>query len=230
MANATSTLRAREARPTPPVAFGPGSPFAGLYGRPVAVKSYRTGAWITTQGQTTDCLYVVQEGCVMLTRLSAQGRETTLGFARPGDFFGEIALLDGAEAPFNAMAVERTVLLVVRADQLRWLLTDPSACRLLLEVLAGRCREAWTHIEVLGEGSLREKTRRMLLQLCSKIGVRTQEGVELRLKQSDLARMLGASRESLNRQLRLLKDEGLLKVRTRSRRTTLIVLPGAVTA
>jgi CRP-like cAMP-binding protein len=162
---------------------------------------------------------------VILTRLSAQGRETTLGFARPGDFFGEIALLDGSEMPYSALAVERTVLLVVRADQLRWLLTDASVCRLLLEVLAGRCREAWTHIEVLGEGSLREKTRRMLLQLCTKIGVRTPEGVEVRMRQNDLARMLGASRESLNRQLRLLKDEGILSVRTCKRRTTLIVHP-----
>lgn len=230
MGNASYTLPAGTARSAPPVPFGPGSPFAGLFGRPVPVKSFLPGTWITTQGESTDCLYVVQEGCVMLTRLSAHGRETTLGFARPGDFFGEIALLDGADAPYNALAVERTVLLTVRADQLKWLLNDPVACRALLEVLARRCREAWTHIEVLGEGSLKDKTRRMLSQLCSKIGVRTTEGIEIRMKQSDLARMLGASRESLNRQLRLLKDEGILRVRTRNRRTTLILRPAGATA
>lgn len=203
--------------------LGPGTPFELLRDRPLNVKVFRPGSWIMMQGDAADCLYIVQEGQVALTRLSPQGRETTIGFALPGDFFGEVGLLDGGEVPYNALAVERTVLLAVRADQFRVLLNDPRSCRALLETVSRRCRDAWSHIEVLGGGALRDKIREMLPRLCSSIGVETSDGVEIQVGQGELAKMLGSSRESLNRQLRSLREDGTLQVRVRNRRTTLIL-------
>ncbi len=215
---------AMDARPKISVArFFAGSPFQGLADRCLPVKICKKGSWIFTQGDVLDGLYIVQEGKILLTRLSASGRETVLGFAGPGEFFGDVPLLDGNIAPFNARALQSSVLLVVRRSEFKLLLDDPSSCRALVEVLARRCNDAWAQIEALGSGLLGEKIRAILLWLSKRVGVRTDEGVEIRMSQSQLAQMVGASRESLNRQISVLKDEGALRVTRKHRRVSLLI-------
>jgi CRP-like cAMP-binding protein len=204
--------------------FSSGSPFQGLADRCLPVKIFKKGTWIFTQGDTLDNLYIVQEGAVLLTRLSASGRETVLGFTGPGEFFGDVPLLNGNVAHFNALALQKTVLLVIRKSEFKLLLDDPGACRALVEVLAGRCNDAWAQIEALGSGFLGEKVHVMLSWLSKRIGVKTPEGIEIRMNQSQLAQMVGATRESLNRQISALKNEGILKVERKCRRTSLLIL------
>ncbi len=223
----SSVKQAIPTDPSPSVSvarFSSGSPFQGLADRCLPVRICKKGAWVFTQGDALDSLFIVQDGAVLLTRLSACGRETVLGFAGPGEFFGDVALLNGSIAHFNALALQKTVLLVVRKSEFRSLLEDPSACRALIEVLAKRCNDAWAQIEALGSGFLGEKIHVMLSWLSKRIGVKTPHGIEIRMNQSQLAQMVGATRESLNRQLSALKNEGVLKVERKSRRTSLLIL------
>jgi CRP/FNR family transcriptional regulator len=216
---------ALEARPKISVArFFTGSPFQGLADRNLPMRICKKGSWIFTQGDVLDGLYIVQEGKVLLTRLSASGRETVLGFAGPGEFFGDVPLLDGNIAPFNARALQSTVLLVVRKLEFKALLDDPASCRAMVDVLARRCNDAWAQIEALGSGLLGEKIRAILLWLSKRNGVQTDEGVEIRMSQSQLAQMVGASRESLNRQISILKSEGAIKVSRKHRRVSMLVV------
>ena len=224
MANAKHAL-AMDARPKISVArFFAGSPFQGLADRCLPVRICKKGSWIFTQGDVLDGLYIVQEGKILLTRLSASGRETVLGFAGPGEFFGDVPLLDGNIAPFNARALQSTVLLIVRKSEFKALLDDPASCRALVEVLARRCNDAWAQIEALGSGLLGEKIRAILLWLSKRVGVRTDEGVEIRMSQSQLAKMVGCSRESLNRQLSVFKSQGLIRVKGKYPQTSLLIL------
>ena len=102
------------------------------------------------------------------------------------------------------------------------------SCRAFTEVLAGRCDDAWTQIETLGSGFVNERIRSMLFWLTRKIGVWTPAGIEVKVTQSQLAQMIGSTRESLNRQIKLLKKEGVLSV---SQRATLLILdPNKLTA
>ncbi len=199
-------------------------PFLSLADRCLPVKTCKKGEWVLTQGDTLDGLYIVQEGRIMLTRLSCSGRETIIEFVGPGEFFGDVPLLNGGSAPFNALALQTTVLLVVRKSEFRQLLDDPVACRSLIDVLVRRCNDAWTQIEVLGNSLLEEKVRIMLDWLIHKVGVQTPEGVQIRMSQSQLAKMVGCSRESLNRQLSVFKSEGLIKIKGKYPQTSLIVL------
>jgi len=95
--------------------FPHGSPFESLAGSRLPVRMCRKGTLICTQGDVVNCLYIVQKGTVLLSRLSAHGHETIIEFIRPGDFFGEVPMLTGNIARFNATALQPTVLLIVRS-------------------------------------------------------------------------------------------------------------------
>ncbi len=208
----------------PALPFPPNSPFAALAHRCLPVKVCRKGNWVVTQGDPMESIYVIQEGSVMLTRMSASGKETILGFAGPGDFFGDVALLNGGVSPVNALAMRRSVLLVVRKSDFTALLEDPGASQALLRILAGRCRDAWEQVEVLGCYTLSEKLNSALLRLARENGTRTAEGIEISVSQSQLARMVGVTRESLNREMRRLRESSILKVNKAASRTSLVIL------
>ncbi len=199
-------------------------PFLGLSDRCLPVKTCKKGEWVLTQGDTMEGLYIVQEGRILLTRLSSSGRETIIESVGPGEFFGDVPLLNGEVAPFNALALQPTVLLVVRKSEFRQVLDDITACRALIDVLVRRCNDAWTQIEVLGNSLLEEKVRIMLDWLSRRVGIQTPEGVQIRMSQSQLAKMVGCSRESLNRQLSLFKSQGLVRVKGKYPQTSLVVV------
>lgn len=89
---------------------------------------------------------------------------------------------------------------------------------------SGQALRRRVDIEALGCGSLQDRVRVMLAWLCRSIGVSTPEGIEIRINQRELAQMLGTTRESLNRQIRKLKRERILRVGRRNRRACLVVL------
>ncbi len=204
--------------------FPADSPFQAIADHCLPVKFYKKGNWITIQGDFLDCLYIVKEGRVLLTRLTISGREVIFGFATAGEFFGDVPLFGSISTPYNALAVVPTTVFIVRKSELRLLLEDASSCRALIKVLAGRCDDAWTQIEALGSGAIAERIRAMLLWLSKKIGVSTPRGVEIKMTQNQLAQMIGSSRETLNRQINILKREGLLSVTRQS--SLLISNPG----
>lgn len=198
-------------------------PFKTLAHSCLPVKFCRKGYWLVTQGDPVDCLYIVQEGRIMLTRMSSSGKEVILGFAGPGQFFGEVSLLNGGESSFNALAIQPTALLVVRRRAFASVLEDPDSARSLLEVLAGRCQSAWEQVELLGCCSLSERLNAALLMLCREHGVRTSEGIEIPVNQSQLASMVGVTRESLNRQIRELREKTVLRIKKGPHHTSVIV-------
>lgn len=198
--------------------------FELLAHRCLPVKVCPRGTWVMTQGDRVDHLYLVQEGRVMLTRLSHSGREAVLDFVGAGQFFGEVALLNGGEASLNALTLERTVLTVVRGSDFASVLRDPDAAHSLLRILAGRCHAAWEQVEIMGCSGLAERLETVILKLCHQCGVRTRDGVEIPINQSQLAGMVGVTRESLNRQMRKLRKAGIVRVKKVSDRTFLVVL------
>ena len=101
----------------------------------------------------------------------------------------------------------------VHADKFRLLLEDPLLCRYLLEVVAQRCDDAWTQMEVIGCTHVRDKVRSGLLWLSGRFGVQTDIGVRIDLNQTRLARMVGCARETLSRELQRLISINAIDVR-----------------
>ncbi len=183
-------------------------------------------SFICCQGTKLKSLYLVQEGEILLTRVSSDGRETLLSILGPGEFFGESALLSGSAVTFSAMATKRSVVTQLSERKFRLALEDPAVSHYMLETIAQRCDDAWTQMEVIGCTHVRDKVRVGLLWLSGRFGEETDNGVRIHLNQTRLARMIGCARETLSRELQRLKSVNAIDVRyTDGRKAFYVVDP-----
>jgi CRP/FNR family transcriptional regulator, cyclic AMP receptor protein len=185
-------------------------PWRAFVNRPLPVRTFKKGDSIDTQGRSADCVYIVREGMVLLSRLTTEGRETVLSIVGPGEHFGEVHMLLNLPAQYNSVALLRTELLVVSRSSFLELLQTPEACKFLMTSLAGRCSDSWSQIEVLACSQVSDKIRVALLWLCERFGVSTPNGIQIHISQTRLAQMVGTTRESLNRALSTMKSEGII--------------------
>jgi CRP/FNR family transcriptional regulator, cyclic AMP receptor protein len=182
-----------------------------LLNRPLPMMTFRKGECIHTQGKNADCVYAIRAGLVLLSRLSTDGQETVLAMLGPGEHFGETNLLLNECVHFNAVSLIKTELLVVRKSIFLELLQQPEACQFIMRSMARRCSDSWAQIEVMACNQVSDKIRFALSWLCTRIGVATPGGIRIDISQRRLAQMVGASRESLNRKIRILKEAGILE-------------------
>ena len=170
------------------------------------VRSYPAGAVIFREGDPGDALHVVVEGSVRVAVLSAGGEEATVALLGPGEFLGDLALLDGRPRSATATAHQATkTLIVTRDDFRRWLSERPAAAFALLEALSLRVRRGDEALADLSFVGLHQRLAKRLLALTA---TETDARVRMRITQSELASMLGVSRESVNKQLNLFAREG----------------------
>jgi CRP/FNR family cyclic AMP-dependent transcriptional regulator len=198
-------------------------------------RSYRRDETVFHQGDPGDALYVIASGTVKVVLPSPDAAEpailATLG---PGDFFGELALLDGEAHSASVVALEPTEALVLaRLDFERLFETQPGLRRALVASLARELRRLTGHVESLHFLDLRERLAQRIAALATEgrgIAVRGAEG-ELRLDwpytQAELAGMVGGSRESVNRLLADFVARGLIRF---ERETLVVPDPGRLTS
>ena len=188
------------------------------FGKSNRQVTVRRNSVIFCQGAKLTSLFLIHEGEILLTRVSADGQETLLSVLGPGDFFGEGALLSNTGATFSASATRRSVVSQLPDNNFRLLLEDPSLCRCLLETIARRCDDAFTQMEVIGCTHVRDKVRTGLLWLSDRIGVETSDGIRIDMNLTRLARMVGCARETLSREFNELKRNQVVDVRYKNGR------------
>ena len=176
-------------------------------------RRYAAGEVIFHEGDAGTALYIIENGEVKIVLGSAEGKEVVLRLFGRSDFFGELALLDGEPRSANAVAREAcNLLLLRRADFLQFLVDEPQVAVNLLAVLSSRLR--WTDQIVHDTEFLPVRARlvRVLLILAQTRGQAGPRGVVItsHLTQTDLANMVGATRESINKWLRFYERQGLV--------------------
>jgi CRP-like cAMP-binding protein len=178
-------------------------------------RSYRRGTVIFHQGDPGDALHVIASGSVKIVLHSAAGDEAIIATLRPGDFFGELSLLDGRERSATASAIETTETLVLDRATLRVLLDEQPALRdALLTDLALELRRLTGHVEELHFLDLAGRLAAHLARL-ARDGEADSEGritLDWPFTQSDLAGMIGGTRQSVNRLLSDLLDQDLVRL------------------
>lgn len=176
-------------------------------------RQYRAGATIFHREDPGFNLHILREGRVKLVLASPEGREVTVGLLRPGDFFGELALLDGGPRSASVVALEpvETVTLE-RPPFVAVLEQHPEVSSALLAVLGDRLRRTDELIQDILFLDLPARLAKQLLALAEGHGHAVPEGLrlDLHLSQTELAGMVGATRESVNRCLSAYADRGLL--------------------
>jgi CRP/FNR family transcriptional regulator, cyclic AMP receptor protein len=176
-------------------------------------RTYRRGETIFHKGDPGNSLYLITDGQVKIVLPSDTGEEMTLGVLQTGDMFGELALFDGLPRSATMVAVENTeVLLLYRDDFLGFVGRNPEVATALLGVLSRRLRATDEWIEDAVFLDVPGRLAKRLLDLADRHGKQTDGGVEIDLKltQQDLAAMVGATRESVNKHLGWMRDHRLI--------------------
>lgn len=178
-------------------------------------RSYRRGTVIFHQGDPGDALHVIATGAVKIVLASPDGDEAIIATLRPGDFFGELALLDGGARSATATAIEATETLVLDREVFRSLLDDhPDLRDALLTGLAMELRRLTGHVEELHFLDLAGRLAARLVRLARETSPDASGPIVLDwpYTQSDLAGMIGGTRQSVNRLLSDLLGGGLVRI------------------
>ncbi|GIG21384.1 transcriptional regulator [Cellulomonas chitinilytica] len=156
------------------------------------------------EGDPGDRLYVVREGKIKLGRRSNDGRENLLAVLGPGEMFGELSLFDPGPRTATATVVADAVVLELGHTELvRWLHDKPSVAQQLLQALARRLRRTNEALADLVFSDVPGRVAKALLDLSTRFGEPVDEGVRVAhdLTQEELAQLVGASRETVNKAL-----------------------------
>lgn len=176
-------------------------------------RRYRRGQVIFQKDDPGSSMMAVLSGRVRIGAMSLEGKEITLNMIDAGEVFGEIALLDGKSRSADATAFEDTHLLVIeRRHFVPYLAGDKDLALRLLAVLCERLRQT---SETLGDFvmfGLPARLGRTLIKLAGDYGKAAGPAVRIgiKLSQADLSRLVASSRESVNKQMRVWEDEGLV--------------------
>src|SRR4051794_18374984 len=188
-----------------------------LYSQMAEVALAR-GESLFDEGEPGDRLYVVLTGKVKLGRTAADGRENLLAVMGPGEMFGELSLFDPGPRTSTATAVTDTTLRGLgNADLQPWLLGHPEVATQLLAALARRLRRTNEAMADLVFSDVPGRVAKALLDLAKKFGVPAEDGLRVThdLTQEELAQLVGASRETVNKALADFASRGFLRLEGR---------------
>ncbi|MEP6648551.1 MAG: Crp/Fnr family transcriptional regulator [Lapillicoccus sp.] len=171
------------------------------------------------EGESGDTLYVIGEGKIKLGRTSPDGRENLVAILGPGEMFGELSLFDPGPRTMTATAVAETQLMGLGNESLTGLLTGrPEVAKALLAALAQRLRRTNEHLADLVFTDVPGRVAKALLDLAERFGRPVENGVMVShdLTQEELAQLVGASRETVNKALADFASRGWLKLEARA--------------
>jgi len=192
--------------------------------QPASVAQLAASSTIETRAQGTDVfetgdpadgMRVLVTGLVRIWLNDAEGGELTLTLVEPGEAFGEIALLDGANRTANASVLETAQILLLRRAAFDALLdTDPGLARHLILLLCDRLRRNTSDLRGFAFHDVGERLAAKLHELA--MGHADLRGDEAhftaKFSQSELAKMLGVTREAVNKRLAALCCDGVLSI------------------
>ncbi len=175
-------------------------------------QHYRKAQMIFYRGDPGNAMYVLLSGSVKLTLPSDEGSEVLVAVLRPGEHFGELAVLDGRPRYVTAVAAEATEVLAIQRDKLLGFLREHAEASLQVALsLSLRLR----HItELLADMAFLDLLSRLAKRLCQLAGIlheAAEEAAEVQVGQDALADMVGATREAVNKQLARLREMGLIE-------------------
>ena len=194
--------------------------FAGLpeeererLGRLLRPRRYTRGEVIFLEGDQGTALCLIAEGRIRIQLTGSDGREIVINVYGPGELFGELALLDGEPRSADAIAQDAArVFWLQREDFAAFLDAHPRAAMTMLASLSRRLRHTTRVVQDATFRDVPARLARVLLDQAARNGQAIPNGIriEARLTQGELAAMVGASRETVNRALRGFEQRGLI--------------------
>lgn len=185
----------------------------------MTTRALSRGEVLFNEGDEGDQLYVVTSGKIKLGRTSNDGRENLLAILGPGQMFGELSFFDPGPRSATATAVTDVEMRALSHSALNPVLTSHSDVAMaLLNQLAGRLRRTNEVVGDLVFSDVPGRVAKALLDLAGRFGRRADDGVHVNhdLTQEELAQLVGASRETVNKALADFATRGWLRLEPRS--------------
>jgi len=178
-------------------------------------QSLKKGDILFRKGDEGTAFYMIIRGGIKIVRTSRDGKEIILALLSNGDFFGEMALLDGLPRSADAVAIEPTQLYILnRKDFLSFMMHNENVLQSIIASLSLRLRRTDDFLEDACFMNISSRLAKKLVELAETRGYKEGDTahIELHLTQKQLAGMIGATRESINKALRVLREKGLASV------------------
>lgn len=179
----------------------------------VGMAVFKRGQVVYKPGDVGKDVYLLAEGRIRVAKVSGSHKELTLAYHEPGELFGEMALVSEAPRRTRAEAVAASKLYNVGREVLLELArSSPEFALRLGEVIGKRRHEIENRMESLVFHDVPSRLAGQLLALSRRYGIRKESGLEigLKLSQQELAKLIGATRETTSTALNQLKREGVL--------------------
>jgi CRP-like cAMP-binding protein len=179
-------------------------------------RRYRKNEMVFLRGDLGRDLYLIESGAVKICLTTEDGKEMTLALLSQGEFFGELALLDGEPRSSDAVTMEPSqFLLLERTEFLQFVEEHPRLAHRVMEVLSRRLRDNNQLVQDAAFFDIAARLARVILRLADSVGEPDGEGITIgrRLTQNELAGMIGTTRESVNKWLGEYERQGLIERR-----------------
>lgn len=180
-------------------------------------KRFMSGASIMTAQTPGEAIYVLLEGTVKIYVDKPDGTEVILALLGTGDTVGEMSLVDSAGHSASVITMEKSIVLWLDRSSFRDCLdTMPGLTNNMLRLLSGRLRLANEQVLALSTLDVTGRVARQILAFAERYGKSDGDGnlrVPLRLTQTDLAGLVGASRERVNHAVVFLKQQKFISVK-----------------
>ncbi len=187
-------------------------------------RSFPSGTNVISFEMPGDVVYIIRDGTLKIKVDQPDGKEVIIALLGCGEVVGELSLIDGVRRSADVFTQEDSTLLWLdRLNFERLMETIPQLTRNLLRILTRRVRLSTEQIQALSTLDVPGKVARQLLVFADQYGIKAANGtlIPMRLTQSDIAGMVGASRERVNQAFSGLKQQSLIDVSTTHRITVL---------
>lgn len=179
-------------------------------------KTFPPGATLMTFEQAGEVVYLILNGTVKIHIEQEDGTDVIVAILGPGEILGEMSALGLPIRSASVITIESTDLLWIDRDRFqRSLMSMPALSYNLACILASRLRHANDKIQALATQSVESRVARQILVFADQYGKKLENGdlcIAIRLTQSDISALIGASREHINKVMVSYKERGYLSV------------------
>ena len=177
--------------------------------RYISPKTVQRGEIFLLEGDWTDSLYFVISGVVKIYKISTEGKQQTLNIATTGDSLNDVSTFDQGYNAANQLAMTPTLLYGIKKSDVATILSKyPQVALNALTVLASKVRRDSLLVETLSFNQVTGRLAKTLLKYYVEKKI-----VGVKLTQQDMADMIGTSREMVNKSLKIMENNGTIKLK-----------------
>jgi len=180
----------------------------------VREKKYRSKQLIIAENDQIRDFYMIARGRVKMFKNSVDGREQTLHLFGPGELFGLCATSSDCIFPANAMAIEKSTLLIFPAEAVETMgRKDPTILLNMISVLSLMLKDSMSMIETLSLMKIPQRVASFLLLSAPRKTCSKGDNMKLTVNQKEIAKILGTTPETLSRTLKKMMEENIIEVK-----------------